>query len=257
MKKTLLISFGIIVTLVLGLFLYTSYQYRSLNDRSVQLVPGVEDRIVIVNVGDGDRGAIAQKINEIAACKPAVIGVDLFFRDFDHTDDGDAMLKKSILEANCILGAPNKGMGIHNVHKHFQEAALDVGYAEVNQKDGYVSDFYVYLDLPTRRDYHMAYLLANQFDSLAAKAYLNSLEGNKSDVVISRLTSQFKIFQSDEPLACELIRDRMVIVSYLGPEDQFRTYARYHDGFDGDGPDMYGVVIIANQVLMMLDMEIE
>lgn len=39
----------------------------------------------------------------------------------------------------------------------------------------------------------------------------------------------------------------------LRPEDLFKTYARYHDEVDDEGPDMYGAVIVANQVLMILD----
>lgn len=258
MKKPLLISFiVIIISIFLGLFLYSSYQYRSLNERYVQLVPGIEDRIVIVDVGDADRSDIAKKINQIAGCSPAVIGVDLFFKDFDRESPQDSMLLQSIQDSNCVLGAPNKGLGIHNVHKNFQKAALGVGFAELNQKEGYASDFYVYWDTPIRRDYHFAYVLANQYDSLAVKSYLNSLTGNNPDLLISRLTSQFKVFDSDEPLDCNLITDRIVIVGSLEPDDQFKTYARYHDDVDDDGPDMFGAIIIANQILMILDYVIQ
>ncbi|MEQ8555694.1 MAG: CHASE2 domain-containing protein [Cyclobacteriaceae bacterium] len=253
MKKAILLSLGVLFTVLFGLFLYSNYQFRSLNDRFVQLVPGMEERIALIDIGNSDRAAIARKIVEIAACNPRVIGVDLFFKDYDKENFQDSVLLQSIREGKCILGAANKGIGIHNVHRRFREAALNVGYAELNQKKGLVSDFYVYSDSPTRRDYHMAYLMASQYDSLAASAFLASLEGNNPDVVISRLTSQFKIFQPDELLDCGMIRDRMVILGYLGPEDQFRTYTRYRDGIDDDGPDMYGAVIIANQVLMILD----
>ncbi len=253
MKKVLLLFFAAIITIILGLFLYSNYQFRSLNDRFVQLVPGREGRIVLVDIGNSDRAAIARKIDEIAACNPLVIGVDLFFKDYDQDDPQDSVLLQSIREGKCILGAANKGIGIHNVHKHFREAALNVGYAELNQKEGFVSDFYVYWDSPTRRDYHMAYLMASQYDSLAASAFLASLEGNNPDVVISRLTSQFKIFRPNESLDCGMISDRMVILGYLGLEDQIKTYARYHDDVDAEGPDMYGAAIIANQVLMILD----
>ena len=253
MKKTLLISFAAILAILLGFFLYTSIQYRSLNGRYVKLAPGLEKRVVIVDVGDADRSEIAQRIHEIAACDPAVIGVDLFFKDFKEEDPEDSLLLKSIRDAGCILGAPHKGLGFHNVHKIYQEAATGVGFAELNQKDGYVTDFYVYRDTPTRRNFHVAYVLTNQYDPNAAKEYLNSLDGNNPDLVISRLTKQLKIFKSDEPLDSNLVTNRMVIVGSLERDDQFRTYARYHDDEDTEGPDMYGAVIIANQVLMMLD----
>ncbi|XOV92538.1 MAG: hypothetical protein ACFHWX_20320 [Bacteroidota bacterium] len=51
-----------------------------------------------------------------------------------------------------------------------------------------------------------------------------------------------------------MVKDRIVILAYMGPtdEDKIKTYARFHDQSDAEGPDMYGAVIVANQVLMMI-----
>lgn len=258
MKKVILISFVAILTIILGLFFYTSNQFKSLNDRYVKLKPGKEERIVLVNVGDGDRKYFAEKILEISACHPKVMGVDLFFNAFSADSEADSLLLVSIEQSKCILGTMHGGMGTHGVHKRFLDAASGYGFAELDEIDGFVTEFQAFYDRVSKRDYHIAYELAKSYDSLAASDFIQSLSGQRSDVVISRLTDQFRIYDYQEAIDCDLVKDRIVILAYLGPtdEDKLQTYARYHDQVDAEGPDMYGAVIVANQVLMILDNQI-
>ncbi len=255
MRRIILFALGIIILSILGLFLYTSNKFQSLNERYVKIIPGKEERVVLVNIGEGNRRYFAEKIKEISACGPKVIGVDLFFKEFSADSELDKLLMESIEQSNCILATKHEGIGTHGVHKKYLEAATDYGYAELDIKDKFAAEFQVFRDGVTKRDYHFAYQLANEFDSIAASDFIQSLSGNRSNIVISRLTNQFRIFDFEEIIDCAAVQNKIVIMGYLGPtyEDKFTTYARYHDQSDEDGPDMYGPVIVANQVLMMID----
>lgn len=258
MKKVLL-SIGAIIIISLGVFyIITSKQYQELDSRYVNLEPGKEELITLVNVGNGDRKYIAEKINEVFQCNPKLIGIDLFFKEFSPEIEQDTLLLSSIQNSKPILATRHKGIGTQGVNKVFLNAALDYGYAELTAENGYVANFDVYRKKNSKKDLHFAYSIASNIDSNAANQFLKSLDGNVSDVVISKLSKQFEIFDFNEKINCEQIANKVVLFGYLGPtdEDKLTTFARFHDDSDASGPDMYGPIVVANQILMILKDEI-
>ncbi|MFT6941110.1 MAG: hypothetical protein ACJASN_002607, partial [Cyclobacteriaceae bacterium] len=103
-----------------------------------------------------------------------------------------------------------------------------------------------------------AYVIAKYINPVSASDFLKKMDTNQTDIVISKLSNQFKVFDFNQLINCEQLTDKVVIFGYLGPtnEDKFQTYARYHDNSDRKGPDMYGPIVIANQILMLLKEEI-
>ncbi|MEQ8469863.1 MAG: CHASE2 domain-containing protein [Marinoscillum sp.] len=258
MKKVLVVI-GIAIVLSLAVFyLITSREYQRLDSRYVKLQPGKEELIVLVNVGNGDRKYIAEKINKVFQCNPKLIGIDLYFKEFSPEIEQDSLLLNSIQNSKPILATRHMGIGTQGVNKVFLNAALDHGYAELNAENGYVSNFDVFREMKSKKDFHFAYTMANKIDSIAASRFVNNLDGNNSDVVIRKLSDQFKIFDFNENINCEQITNKVVLFGYLGPtdEDKLTTYARFHDDSDASGPDMYGPIVVANQILMILKDEI-
>ncbi|MFT4803948.1 MAG: hypothetical protein ACI9YE_001145 [Psychroserpens sp.] len=219
---------------------------------------GNEESIVLVNVGSGDRQYIAEKINEVGNCNPRLIGIDLFFKDYSSDSEQDSMLLSSIQNSKPILATRHQGIGTHAVNKVFLQAALDYGYAELNEEGRYVANFEVFREKNSKKDFHFAYVIAKYINPVSASDFLKKMDTNQTDIVISKLSNQFKVFDFNQLINCEQLTDKVVIFGYLGPtnEDKFQTYARYHDNSDRKGPDMYGPIVIANQILMLLKEEI-
>lgn len=257
MKKIVFVVLGALVLYVLYFLISSFFKIQSLDQRHVNIKPGKEERIVLVNLGNGDRAYIAERINEVATCNPSIIAIDFYFKQYSKENTEDSLLLASISNTDCILATRHKGIGTQGVDKNFLNASKNYGYAELNAVDGYVSNYEVFWDINGKKDYHFAYATANEIDPVQANRFINSLDGNISDIVISRLTSQFKIFDFEEKITCEDINDKIVLIGYIGPtlEDKLDTYAKYHDESDDKGPDMYGPVVVANQILMILDYE--
>lgn len=253
--KKILLSIGIIIIGSLGVFyLITSRKIQRLDTKYVNLQSGKEESIVLVNVGNGDRKYIAERINQVYDCDPKLIAIDLYFKKFSPESEEDSILLSSIQSSKPILATRHKGIGTQGVNKVFLKAALGYGYAELTAENGYVANFDVYREKNFKRDYHFAYSVAIAIDSTAANQFINSLDNNVSDIIISKLSKQFKIFEFNENINCELISNKVVLFGYLGPtnEDKLTTWAKFHDDSYDKGPDMYGPIVVANQILMIL-----
>ncbi len=65
-KNVIYISLAIIIIAMLLFIGITMFKFQSLSDKYVKLEPGMEERIFLVNIGDGDRKYFAEKITEIS-----------------------------------------------------------------------------------------------------------------------------------------------------------------------------------------------
>lgn len=251
---------------VISFFAYFIYKFERLEDKHILLTEGEVDKIRLINVGEGDREYIANVLNQINSCDPVVIAVDLLFATYDSTTV-DTLLLNSIAASKATLSTRYYMGTTYDVHSKYLEAAYDYGYAEVESEEGYVSYFNLYekeyKDLYEKnhgvsRIFHFAYRIASAFDSVAATKFLQKSPQSRTPFIISRLTDQFKIYDyQDLYFPCDDIRDKIIILGYLGPtnEDKHITYARYHTEkhYGANEPDMYGPIIVANEILMILE----
>lgn len=68
-----------------------------------RLVRTLDPDIVIINIDECDRGVIAETLEKVALCNPAVVGLDVMFNDA-RNDDNDARLIAAIAECpNLVL----------------------------------------------------------------------------------------------------------------------------------------------------------
>ena len=98
--------------------MFADFEVTDLVFSKIRESPPVDDRIVLVNIGNLGRRDIAEQINIISKAKPKVIGVDVRFfseiRTGDSTEDAIAIQTDSILEdafkraGNVVLGCELK-----------------------------------------------------------------------------------------------------------------------------------------------------
>jgi CHASE2 domain-containing sensor protein len=256
--KVGLIVIASFLSVLIGVGYYYYTEYLGLINRYVDLRPGMEQSIVFVNVGEKNRGWIANRINEVYAFSPNVLAVDLFFKAYDPQKPEDSLLLNAISNSKAILGTNHNGESIVGVHEEYLAAASDYGFSTLRYTDSFVTHFPVFYRKNQEMQYSFAYQIAKSVDPKSADVYFKSLRGFEQELVLSRLGSQFDIIEVEEPVEESRVRNKVVIFGYVGPsdEDKKTTYARYFmKDFDVTlhQPDTYGPVIVANEVLMILN----
>lgn len=251
--------------------------------------PVADENVVLVNVGLEPRAGIAVLIDSISKYDPAVIGVDLFF-DYMHEDTlGDLMLMEAFGRVeNLVLVTklsqtfgntnPDEYDSIEWSHPMFTWNATPA-FANL------ITDADVQEDLKMCREFfpqfettdgvnHLAFSvkMATYMDSVKAQNFLD--RGNEVEVinyrgnVLDYGATKFgnKYFALDVwdvysgNFIPDIIKDKVVIFCFLGEElgdrenfeDKFFT--PLNETYIGRAfPDMYGGVIHANIVSMILN----
>ncbi len=218
--------------------------------------PEPTSKIIIVNVGHHDRAAIALGIEKIAAQKPAVIGVDIVFRE-QREAGSDAILKEA-LNNDFVVGAYyiEDGNVVGN-HPYFSNAKTNSGFINFDHDDqeGVIREF---LGV---RESKIAFPV-----QVAIKAGTISPEVVKdklSESLPIRFTGKaanFLTFDLEDILTGESVpalSNSIVLMGYLG-EHQFdiedKHFTPLNPKYVGKSvPDMHGVVIHANIVSMLTE----
>jgi CHASE2 domain-containing sensor protein len=178
-------------------FELTDYAFSNLRED-----PLVDERIVLVNIGNLSRGEIAQQLRIISQYKPRVIGIDGFFncegglRDTVNCPQlldtlGNLMLSDAIQEAgNVVLvskllqsdsliraGIVDEYDSVEYSDPMFQDHA-EYGYASLVTGARYQEDvkicrsFFPKIDLHGRDAYAFSVKMAMMFDSVKTKKFL-------------------------------------------------------------------------------------
>ncbi len=247
--------------------------------------PVAEERIVLVNIGQVSRPEIGEMLNIINKYNPRVVGIDTFF-DIPKDTLGDFVLEMAFANTENLV-MPSKILfsmdgpeydSMHYSYWQFMQHADDTAYVNL------LTEAKVQEDLKMNRQFmpknvvqgeeHIAFgvKLASYYDPEAAEKFLardNKFEivnyrGNVLDYGASKFGNKF--FALDVPDVFEenftpdMIEDKVVIFAYLGRylgdresfEDKF--YTPLNSKYIGRSfPDMYGGVIHANIVSMILN----
>jgi CHASE2 domain-containing sensor protein len=292
----------------LGDFDLTDYAISNLRDD-----PTVEQRVVLVNIGNLTRAGVAEQIRIISQYKPKVIGIDSYFdcegglRDTINCPQlldtmGNLLLSNAIQEAgNVVLvskllqssklykaGVANEYDSLEYSDPVFQEHAR-FGYANLFTGALYQEDVKDCRSFPPRMlikgKEHLAFgvQLAMVYDSVKAKEFLRrnkaeeliNYRGNVEmqdvrlasikgkDLSTTRYPNMFfaldvdQVFRRD--FLPDMIKDKIVIFGFLGEKfgdqswsDKFFTPLNKKVAGRAN-PDMFGVVIHANIVSMILN----
>ena len=291
-------------------FELTDYAFSNLREE-----PDVEERIVIVNIGNLPRGGIAEQIRIISQHKPKVIGIDGYFNCEGGKRDtiscpqlkdsmGNLMLSNAIQEAGNVVLVSK----FHQSYASFKRGEFEV-YDSMEFSDPIFQDFAHsgFANLPTankasyqedvkicremaprltfagKEELAFSVKLAMLYDSAKTLEFLSrgkdreliNFRGNveMQDVKIASIKAKnlsttkypimFYALDVDDVLTEDfipsMITDKIVIFGFLGSyfgdpawDDKFFTPLNNKVAGRAN-PDMFGVVVHANIVSMILN----
>jgi CHASE2 domain-containing sensor protein len=289
--------------------------------------PDIDDRIVLVNIGETSRMEVAQMISAVSQHKPRVIGVDGFFNceggfyDVDNCPQlldtlGNLMLASAIQEAGNVVMVARllqsdslsaiadslAQLDILDVYDSMEVsdpmfsnyaknafANLPTGDRDGNNVATYQEDVKICKSLIPRVHVNgeemlaFSVTMAMMYDSVKAKKFL--ARGNEEELInfrgnidissvkiealrknmneASTIRTLCPVLDHDQVLngefAPEVFQDKVVIFGFLGKylgdtqwEDKFFTPMNAKVSGRAN-PDMYGPVIHANAVAMILN----
>jgi CHASE2 domain-containing sensor protein len=248
----------------------TDIIYSQLRDKSrVQR----ETRIALVHVEKPTRTELAAMLERIAAFSPAVIGLDILFQG-EKDSLGDAQLRRVLHSIPNVVLAANLAPYVDSLKGIPNMIVADSAFS--NHSTSAYTNFLAGADKTVRMftpqlntldgQEHLAFgvALSGYYDSLAVRKllrrnnpaeridyfgeYRSFLRKNGSDIAEA----------SDEELSV-LFRDRIVMIGFADSRDsdapiEDRYFTPLNPVYTGRSiPDMYGMVIHANIVSMILD----
>ena len=269
-------------------FSLTDIYYQLRDDKEVPF----DDRIVIVNIGDEPRSTTALQILTLNKYKPAVIGIDaLFYGENKNPSDslkgysGDELIEIALAQApKVVLVGEAKNYdektGIWDSLRYPNERFVqhvEMSYANtVTDEDGgelfntwkvikpqfelsdsskiecfagkvmSLYDTSVYKEFIARN---------NEFEDIYFKGNIDTLNGRTTKYTLLDVNDVL-----DENFTPDLIEGKIVLMGYMGSEytskfwDTDKFYTPLNQKQVGRSwPDMYGVVVHANILSMMLD----
>jgi CHASE2 domain-containing sensor protein len=232
----------------------------------------IDTNIVLVNVGKLNRFGIAKEIEILNQYEPKIVAIDAFFSDEKNPDNDSVFAEVLGQTKNLIIVSELKEYDQKNLvfdtiwtsTQKFNQYAIN-GFANmVINKSDYrtVRLFMTVGDYKGKKQNSFPVEIARLYDSGAAKRLLD--RQNRIEVInYKRNTDKYQclnyaeIFDGERDLS--FIKDKIVLMGYMGPDlvsptldDMF--YTSMNDRFVGKSyPDMYGVVVHANIISMILD----
>jgi len=248
--------------------------------------PGVDTNIVLVNIGDLDRAGIAEEIEIINQYKPKVIGIDAFFRKPKDAKADSALSSAFSKVENLVLVSK---VNRYNEEKERYDTLelsnpIFAQYAMSGMSnmisEGYDAfktsrTFSTRENVKDTSEIAFAVKLAGIYNPEAMKKLL--ARGHETEIINyqgnfdPKVTDQAKsanaknVFTAldisqifNEEFNPDIIRGKIVLMGYMGPswdkitwEDKF--YTPLNKTYIGKtNPDMYGVVVHANIISMIL-----
>lgn len=223
----------------------------------------IDNRIVIVNIGNADRAGLAMMIEQLKAAEPKVIGLDVTFNAAKdpHTDS---------LLANTIANSPNLVV-VSRLDWKNKKAPEDVGYFGrfekyhgyanlIGEDGGTIRSFSPYEKSGNTVYSAFPVAVAEIADSKAVEK-LRKRKREYEIINYSRNTDQYVIVEGTDVLennvAASLLKDKIVLMGYIN-HDPFniedKHFTPLNSRFAGKStPDMNGILIHANIISMVLD----
>jgi len=233
----------------------------------------VDTNIVLVNIGNLSRKELADEISVINKFNPAVIGIDAFF-EVEKDPASDSLLSLSF--SNCHnLVMVDKLDNFDEETKHYGSLHSSIAKFNMYSKGGFANlpnddavGFRTIREFRPIEKVKDSTVLA--FSSKIASLYnhdaFQSLtrRGNQNEIINFRGNYNrfyfIDTYQYAEPgVDLGFIKDKIVLMGYMGPDFNTKTledvfFTPLNDRYAGKSfPDMYGIVIHANIISMILN----
>lgn len=231
----------------------------------------IDSNIILINNGHLDRKNIAQMITILNQYEPKLIGIDAFFRA-EKGEEQDIPLQEAFSEVKNLILVNE----LVNTNDDEEFDSIKTSNPKFNKyaTNGYAN---VYIDPNDFKTVRLVKPFAEvgkdleaSFSSKIVEIYApkkyKRYKNRKSELEVinyKRNINKYLTYNYDEILNEEIdlniLKDKIVLIGYLGPrlgvtstEDIF--YTPMNTNYVGKtSPDMYGVVIHANVVSMILE----
>ena len=231
-----------------------------------------EDQIVLINTDQPNRTKIAQLIQKLDSAQAKVIGIDILFTKFHKTQE-DTLLKQALEKNNKVVLACEL-RNFNKSNKEFQRIVGVDSFFSANANLGYVN--FPANETKTIRMFSPSENVngqkVNAFATAITQVYAPNeaktlLKRNRSIERINYITSDslFIFLEQERALnnmsveqLTRSVKNKVVLVGYV-PKDNWnnpikdRHYTPLNKNYGGKSvPDMYGLVIHANVISMIL-----
>jgi CHASE2 domain-containing sensor protein len=224
---------------------------------SVNLTEQLDPDIVLVNIEDGDRAFLADLLMKIDSCKPALIGIDVYFYGEKGLEEDTLLIQalRKIENDLLIYSYDNEGKR-KSSHSKFSSFASDLGLMKFEESDGIVTNM-----IPIRVVKNITH---ESFSLRIVRKwkpdFQYKLRDNQSMAInYKRTIDQYTVLYKTDfsNLDSGFLNKKIVIVGYAGPgkEDKHYTPIRIMKEYPEGEPDTYGIVIVANEIRTLLDLE--
>ena len=224
--------------------------------REVARTDKIDPDIILMNIGNSNRTEIAALLLDIDKCSPLMVGVDIIFPKHKESFE-DSILANAIEKmSNDILTFRIDSTGKEESSiDEFRRFANDEGYVDIHKREGVSSHF-----TPIKK------VGGKLYESFALKIIkrwkpgfeYNLTVDNSIPILFQRSQQQYYYFVKEDLLdknVCELLKNKIVLVGYLGPgdEDKHFTPIRSNNKDQEGKPGTYGLVIQANAIRTILE----
>lgn len=266
--------------------------------------PPIDTNIVIVNIGLLPRGLVARQIENIAACKPRVIGIDSFFNCPGGATDslscpelydtaaynsfaraikkaGNVVMVTKLLQTDSLirrLGDVSIYDSLEHTDEKLREGSIE-GYASLETEAADQEDlkscrrFNPTVSVNGTDHFAFSVQMARIYDStkvnkLLARNNFSEIINYRGNIMdwhgASSYAGRYMVLDVEQALDTSqfvpsMLKDKVVIMGFLG-EDLMDTswddkfFTPLNKIYAGKSrPDMYGVVVHANIVSMILN----
>jgi CHASE2 domain-containing sensor protein len=239
--------------------------------RNLNTIPK-DTNVIIVNIGNLNRKGIAEEINIVNRYQPEVIGIDAYFLK-RKTEELDSPLIDAMSQVKKLV-LTSKVAGYNDEKDRYDTLITSDEVFNRNAKTGFANfpneqisvkttrRFVPEVNLFNGKECSFAVRVAQVHDSNIVKKFLE--RDNESEVINFRrnldkyiVIDVNDVFTKSDSL--EFLKGKIVLMGFLGPDtstkvsqDNFITpMNRQYIG--RAFPDMYGVVIHANIISMLLE----
>lgn len=247
--------------------------------------PKVDKNVILVNIGELSRRAIAQELQIINSYEPAVIGIDSYFWDLKEDSVGDLLLNKALSNIEkLVLVSQLKYNRFTDTYDSitYSNPLFNLGhtgFANLETDALAQHQFKVCRSFPPSKivngEQELAFSLqvsklynqekAEEFLKRGNEYEIINYRGNIIDFGQSKFGGRYTALDAtdvfEQNFTPELIKGKIVLFGYMGKdfsdrswEDKFYTplNVRYAGK---SNPDMFGVVVHANIISMVLNQD--
>ncbi len=230
----------------------------------------IENKIVLINMDTANHYELALLIKKVDFLKPKVLALDITFEKSEDQYSDIAIMKAIWNSKNLVMPVGLENYTAEEKNYRLDDAMHLNKFVPFNVKKGFVeaildsnefktlSRFSAFELVNNKIEKHFSLIVAENYNPLVQTKYLKGSKERVRKIDFKHGKRNFKIVHINDVIANtinkNLIKDKIVLIGYLGPEDIDRFYVSIDKG---SGKvvvcELYGMEILANIVCQILD----